>query len=115
MKKLLASVFVLLFSTSVWASNIGAYLEIDLKISEKNRPAAAEIYKKYKQPFLTQIKQSKSKALLINEAGVQVLHGFETIEAAQAYLKSDLFQNDVVRELKPFLDAAPEISVFQAM
>lgn len=115
MKKFLVSLFVLVFSSHAWASDAGAYLQIDLKIADKNRPAAAEIYKKYKQPFLSTIKQSTSKTLLINASGVQVLHGFETTEAAQAYLKTELFQKDVVRELKPYLDASPVISVFQAM
>lgn len=31
------------------------YLRITLNIADANRPAAAEIYAKYKGPFLTQI------------------------------------------------------------
>lgn len=115
MKQCFISIFILFFSGTVWAKDTGTYLKTDHKISDKNRPAAAAIYKKYKQPFLSQINKSTSKILLINEVGVQVLHGFKTTEAAQAYLKSELFKQDVVRELKPYLDAPPEISIFQAM
>ena len=41
----------------------------------------------------------------------QVLHGFDTVENANAYLKSALFNNDVVVGLKPLLDAAPDVRV----
>ena len=124
MKKLVVSTFVLfvssvfsslVFLSSAWAADTGAYLQINLKISEKNRPAAAAVYKKYKQPFLAKVKQSTSKTLLINAAEVQVLHGFENTTAAQNYLGTELFKNDVVRELKPLLDANPEILIYQAM
>ena len=115
MKKLLSSMFVLLFSTSVWATDTGAYLEINLRISDENRPAAAEIYKKYKQPFLNKIKNSTSKTLLINESNIQVLHGFKDTASAKAYLATELFKNDVVRELKPLLESSPEIIIYQAM
>ncbi|PWQ95759.1 hypothetical protein DKT75_11630 [Leucothrix arctica] len=104
-----------MFSTSVWATGTGAYLQINLKISDENRPAAAEIYKKYKQPFLEKIENSTSKALLINEGNVQVLHGFKDTASAEAYLATELFKNDVVRELKPLLEASPEITIYQAM
>jgi len=43
---------------------------------------------------------------------VQVLHGFETEAQAKAYLSSALFEQDVVRELKPYLQAGPEIRIY---
>lgn len=89
------------------------YLEITLKISDKNRAAAAAVYSQYKQPFLKQIAGAKSKELLVRTEDVQVLHGFETTEQANSYLGSKLFNEDVVVALKPLLDAAPEVRVYQ--
>lgn len=89
-----------------------AYLEITMYVSNTNRPAAAGVYNKYKQPFLNEIKGAVSKDLLIRNEDVQVLHGFESIEDANAYLKTDLFNNDVVKELSPLFDKAPEIKIY---
>jgi hypothetical protein len=91
-----------------------AYLEISLKIDSKDRPAAAAIYTKFKQPFLTTISGATSKQLLIRDDDVQVLHGFKSVEDAQAYLKSDLFTQDVVTALKPMLKADPEVRIYSA-
>lgn len=91
---------------------MSAFLEITIKVREKNRNAAAEVYKSYRQPFLKEIKGAESKALLVREDDVQVLHGFDTLENAQAYLKSPLFNNDVVVKLKPLLEADPEVRVY---
>jgi len=89
-----------------------AYLEITLKVSGQNRPAAAGVYKQYKDPFLKQIKGAQSKELLIRDEDVQVLHGFASVADADAYLKSDLFNQDVVTGLRPYLDATPEIRIY---
>lgn len=89
-----------------------AYLQITLNIREENRPAAAGVYQKYKQPFLDGINGAVSKELLIRQEDVQVLHGFESAQQAQAYLNSELFTRDVVEGLKPYLDAAPQISIY---
>jgi len=89
-----------------------AYLEITMFVSNTNRPAAAAVYNKYKQPFLNEITGATSKELLIREEDVQVLHGFETAENANAYLKTELFNNDVVKELSPLFDKAPEIKIY---
>ena len=90
----------------------GAFLEITLKVNEADRASAAGVYLKYKQPFLTKIKGAVSKDLLIRTDDVQVLHGFETVADAEAYLKSDLFNNDVVTALKPYLQAEPEVRIY---
>lgn len=90
----------------------GAYLEITLKINEADRASAVGVYLKYKQPFLTKIKGAVSKELLVRTDDVQVLHGFKTVADAEAYLKSDLFNNDVVTELKPLLQAGPEVRIY---
>ena len=90
------------------------YLQISLKIRPDRRPAAAEVYSRYKAPFLTTIAGAKSKDLLVRDDDVQVLHGFDTAEQANAYLKTGLFTSDVVGALKPLLDAAPDVRIYQA-
>lgn len=89
-----------------------AYLEITLDISDENRASAGGVYVKYKEPFLTTIDGATSKELLMRAEDVQVLHGFSSKEAAEAYLTSELFQNDVVNELKPYLESDPEIRIY---
>lgn len=89
-----------------------AYLQITLKVSNVNRPAAAGVYNQYREPFLKQIKGAQSKALLIRDEDVQVLHGFASVADANAYLKSDLFTQHVVKGLAPYLNADPEIRVY---
>ncbi len=89
-----------------------AYLEITLNIKNENRGSAAAVYTKYKEPFLKQIAGATSKELLLRTDDVQVLHGFTSEEEAKAYLSTKLFENDVVRELKPFLESNPEIRIY---
>jgi hypothetical protein len=90
------------------------YLQITLKIAPANRPAAAGVYQRYKTPFLSTIAGAKSKELLVRDEDVEVLHGFDTAEQATAYLTSPLFTSDVVSALKPLLDAAPDVRIYQA-
>ena len=90
------------------------YLEVTLKVANKNRHAAAGVYTKYKEPFLNTISGAVSKSLLVRDEDVQVLHGFSSQEAAEAYLTSDLFSKDIVSELGPLLDADPEIRIYEA-
>ena len=89
------------------------YLQITLKIPAANRSAGVEIYRRYKAPFLETTKGAKSKELLVRDEDVQVLHGFETVENAKAYLESALFTSDVVGGLQPLLDAAPDVRIYQ--
>ena len=89
------------------------YLEISLNIAGKDRDAAAGVYTKYKAPFLTQVTGAKSKELLIRDEDVQVLHGFDTASNAKAYLVSELFKNDVVGELRPLLQSAPDVRIYE--
>jgi hypothetical protein len=90
------------------------YLQITLKIAPVNRPAAAGIYQRYRAPFLDTIDGAKSKELLVRDEDVEVLHGFDTAEQANAYLKSRLFSSDVVGALKPLLEAEPDIRIYKA-
>ncbi|WP_345330884.1 hypothetical protein [Mucilaginibacter defluvii] len=89
-----------------------AFLEITLQIDNADRANAAGIYTKYKAPFLERIEGASSKELLIRDEDVQVLHGFESADQASAYLSSELFTNDVVVELKPYLKATPEVRIY---
>ena len=90
------------------------YLQISLNIAAKDRPAAAAIYTQFKGPFLAQAKGAKSKELLIRDEDVQVLHGFDSVENAKAYLASALFKQDVVTALKPLLQSPPDVRVYAA-
>lgn len=89
-----------------------AYLQITLDVAAADREAAAGVYQKYRQPFLETVSGATSKELLIRDEDVQVLHGFDTVENAQAYLSSDLFTKDVVGGLSPLLKSEPEIRVY---
>jgi hypothetical protein len=88
------------------------YLEITMNVLEKDRTSAGAVYTKYKRPFLDTINGALSKELLIRKEDVQVLHGFKSETDAEAYLKTDLFGNDVVSALKPYLQAQPEIKIY---
>ena len=89
-----------------------AYLEITMEIEEARRPAAAKIYADYRGPFLEQIPGAVTKELLIREEDVQVLHGFDSLEHARAYLESDMFRGDVFVGLKPLWTGEPQVRIY---
>lgn len=89
-----------------------AYLQITLDVDESKRDEAAQVYSKYKEPFLKNISGAVSKNLLIRDEDVQVLHGFNSIEEAEAYLETDLFKNDVFVGLKDLLNSDPEVRIY---
>ena len=43
---------------------------------------------------------------------MQALHGFDSMERANAYLKTELFKKDVVREPGSLLDKASQIRIY---
>lgn len=90
----------------------GAFLEITMKVNENDRTAAAAVYAKYRKPFLETIAGAVSKQLLVRGDDVQVLHGFSSAKAAEDYLSSDLFNRDVVVELKPYFQAEPDVRIY---
>ena len=92
---------------------VKAYLEITMTINPENRSAAARVYSDYRQPFLDTVEGALTKELLIREQDVQVLHGFDSTAHAEAYLKSQLFLNDVVKGLTPTFAAPPVISIYE--
>ena len=63
---------------------VKAYLEITMQIAPANRPAAAKVYQDYRAPFLSNITGALSKELLVRDLDVQVIHGFDSPEHAQA-------------------------------
>lgn len=91
---------------------VNAYLEITMKIDEANRPAAAKVYSDYREPFLKTIPGALTKDLLLRDEDVQVLHGFDSVEHAKAYLSSEMFKNDVFVGLKPLFSADPDVKVY---
>ena len=94
---------------------IGAYLQITMKVKEADRSGAAAVYSKYRKPFLNTIAGAASKQLLVRNEDVQVLHGFESVADAENYLKSDLFTQNVFVELKPFWQSDPEVRIYAVM
>jgi hypothetical protein len=91
---------------------VNAYLEITMKIKEANRADAAKVYTDYRSPFLETIEGALTKDLLIRDEDVQVLHGFDSVEHAQSYLSSAMFQNDVFVGLKPLWSADPDVKIY---
>lgn len=91
---------------------VKAYLQITMKINSENRPAAAKVYNDYRGPFLKEIKGALTKNLLIRDEDVQVLHGFDSVESAQAYLSSDMFKNDVFVGLKDLWTIDPDVRIY---
>ena len=92
--------------------DVKAYLEITMKINEENRPAAAKVYQDYRQPFLDKIEGALTKELLIRAEDVQVIHGFDSLEHAKAYLETEMFTEDVAKGLQPTWAAEPDIRFY---
>ena len=92
---------------------VKAYLEITMVIAPENRPAAAKVYYDYRQPFLDNIEGALTKELLVRDEDVQVIHGFDSLEHAKAYLDTDMFKNDVFVGLKPTWSAEPDVRFYE--
>ena len=90
-----------------------AYLEITMKVAGADRAKAGAAYAKYRGPFLESVPGAESKELLLREEDVQVLPRFASRAAAEGYLASRLFADDVVAELKPYLAADPEVRIYE--
>ena len=91
---------------------IKAYLQIALYVKNENAAAGAGVYAKYKESFLKTVAGAKSKELLVRDEDVQALHGFGSVGLANAYLKTELFKKDVVREPGSLLDKASQIRIY---
>lgn len=92
--------------------NVKAYLEITMVISEENRAKAAKVYTDYRGPFLETIEGALTKDLLVRDEDVQVLHGFDSVEHAKAYLSSEMFTKDVFVGLRPLWTKNPEVKIY---
>ena len=91
---------------------VSVYLQITMWIDEKNRAAAANVYIEYKEPFLKAIKGAITKDLLVRDEDVQVLHGFDSVKNAKAYLESEMFQNDMFVALKDLWKQQPDVKIY---
>lgn len=91
---------------------VKAYLQITLVVPEENRAAAAKVYNDYRQPFLDTIPGALTKQLLVRDEDVQVLHGFDSVEHAKAYLSSEMFTKHVFPGLKPTWTADPDVRIY---
>lgn len=92
---------------------VKAYLEVTMTINPENRPAAAKVYTDYRQPFLDTINGALTKELLIRDEDVQVIHGFDSMEHAKAYLETELFTTKVAPSLQPTWAADPDIRFYE--
>ncbi len=92
-----------------------AYLQVTMKIPAENRPAASKVYTDYRQPFLQTIPGAVSKQLLVRDEDVQVLHGFDSVAHAQAYLKSEMFTKHVYPGLAKTWEGQPEVRIFSVV
>ena len=92
--------------------NVKAYMEVIMYISEENRPAAAKVYNDYRQPFLDEVEGALTKELLIRDEDVNVIHGFDSMEHAKAYLETELFTEKVAPGLQPLWDKDPDIRFY---
>ena len=71
--------------------HVKAYLQVIMTIDPENRAAAAKVYNDYRQPFLDTVEGALTKECLIRDEDVQVIHGFDSLEHAKAYLDTELF------------------------
>ena len=92
---------------------VKACLQVIMTINNEDREAAAKVYNDYRQPFLDDIEGALTKELLIRDEDVQVVHGFDSMEHAKAYLDSELFTKKVAPGLKPTWAADPDIRFYE--
>lgn len=90
-----------------------AYLEISLTIEGLDRAGITAVYNMYKEPFLTTVKGALCNELWVHVEDVRILHGFCSMEDAQGYLVSRLFNADFIMSLKPYIIGNPNIKIYQ--
>ncbi|WP_449437045.1 hypothetical protein [Pedobacter steynii] len=83
-----------------------------LKNQGQRQSSSSRGLQQIQRSFLETISGALSKELLIHAEDVQVLHGFSSTETAQQYLLSNLFNEDVVTALKPYLNSKPDIKIY---
>lgn len=95
--------------------SVKAYLQVIMTIDPENRAAAAKVYNDYRQPFLDEVEGALTKECLIRDEDVQVIHGFDSMEHAKAYLETDLFKTKVALGLQPTWAADPDIRFYEVL
>ena len=78
--------------------SVKAYLQVIMTVDPENRAAAA-----------------LTKECLIRDEDVQVIHGFDSMEHAKAYLETDLFKTKVAPGLQPTWAADPDIRFYEVL
>lgn len=94
---------------------VKAYLQVIMTIDPENRPVAAKVYNDYRQPFLDTVEGALTKECLIRDEDVQVIHGFDSLEHAKAYLDTELFTTKVAPGLQPTWAADPDIRFYEVL
>lgn len=94
---------------------VKAYLQVIMTIDPENRAVAAGVYNDYRQPFLDTVEGALTKECLIRDEDVQVIHGFDSMEHAKAYLDTELFTAKVFPGLKPTWAADPDIRFYEVL
>ncbi len=94
---------------------VKAYLQVIMTIDPENRAAAAKVYNDYRQPFLDEVAGALTKECLIRDEDVQVIHGFDSMEHARAYLDTPLFKEKVASGLAPTWAADPDIRFYEVL
>lgn len=94
---------------------VKAYLQVIMTIDSENRPTAAKVYNDYRQPFLDTVEGALTKECLIRDEDVQVIHGFDSLEHAKAYLDTELFTTKVAPGLQPTWAANPDIRFYEVL
>ncbi len=89
-----------------------AYLQITLKVNAVDKGAVSGVYHKFRALFLEQIQGATSIELLIGDEYIQLLHSFDTAEEAEAFLSTELYNNDMLVALKPFIVDTPEVRIY---
>ena len=84
-----------------------AYLQVTMTIDPADRASGAKVYSDYLQEFLDTVPGAKTKELLVRDEDVQVLHGFETLEQANAYLTSELLHHQGRPRSDPAVQGRP--------
>lgn len=94
---------------------VKAYLQVIMTIDADKRAAAAKVYTDYRQPFLDEVEGALTKECLIRDEDVQVIHGFDSMEHAKAYLETPLFKEKVAPGLAPTWSADPDIRFYEVL
>ena len=91
---------------------IRSFLQITLVVpTPKREEAITKVFLPGRQRFLDRIPGAVTMDLLVREEDLQVLHGFDTMENASAYLKSPIGK-EILGQLAEISDGKPSIAVY---